>query len=815
MFGGVGSGSLTAAAAAWKELATELGAAANSFSSVTAGLADAAWQGPASAAMVAAAAPYAGWLSATGTQAEQASIQARAAAALFEAARAATVHPALVVGNRTQLVSLAVSNLLGLNTPAIAAVEAEYEQMWAQDVAAMSDYYAASSAVVSTLPPFVQPLRNLADLPTQAAGAAAQAANAAAAGVGAALTQPAVVASPASAAGFSLLPFSTPAITLPITLGLPQITIPQISIPGFKLPEITTPAINIPAFTTPHILIGSPTGVMVGNFSLPALTIPVTISGTTISSLNTPGFSTPTGITIEPFTLPAISMPPLETPKISIPPIIYIPPNGYNANFNNPSSWTPDQYIGVTIHNNIQVANLSLPDPINLKIILTAGNATLPQITIGNTQTHVGFSSPTISTGGQFTLPSITAPPWTWSGGDLSISQTGLTITVPPIDVTGFLVPPLDVSPITIGGVQVPSITVGGIDIGSFSTPGPITIGGSSAGPIELSGFPLIPSFTVTAPPLGLGNTGTGGLSLGPITTPALTATVGLPQITVPQVSVPGFTMPTIMTPAIHSGPVSVGEIATQLINFGPNQLPEISIPSIGVTATTPTVDIPALETPPVTVGGFSTPPVSVGAFSLPQLTVSSFSIHSDMWVANNISMNVGPFGLITITMPNPIVMSFDINAPADATAPLIQIPTNIYTGGPITIDAFTIPAISVSSFTLPQIVTPPMSIPSTTAHFDLPPITINNLNVGQFGLPPISVPAVLIGPGGIDLPPLSIGGVQVGSFATPGPIIIPPVQLTQTIIPSFTLLPQITLPSTGSALPGAFDFTRLALLNG
>ncbi|WP_152375949.1 PPE domain-containing protein, partial [Mycobacterium tuberculosis] len=54
---------------------------------------------------------------------------------VFEAALAATVDPALVAANRARLVALAVSNLLGQNTPAIAAAEAEYELMWAADVA--------------------------------------------------------------------------------------------------------------------------------------------------------------------------------------------------------------------------------------------------------------------------------------------------------------------------------------------------------------------------------------------------------------------------------------------------------------------------------------------------------------------------------------------------------------------------------------------------------------------------------------------------------------------------------------------------------
>lgn len=131
-----GSGPTLAAAAAWDGLAAELGQAANSFSSATAALADTAWQGPAATAMAAAAAPYASWLSTAATRALSAAAQAKAAAAVYEAARAATVDPLLVAANRHQLVSLVLSNLFGQNAPAIAATEAAYEQLWAADVAA-------------------------------------------------------------------------------------------------------------------------------------------------------------------------------------------------------------------------------------------------------------------------------------------------------------------------------------------------------------------------------------------------------------------------------------------------------------------------------------------------------------------------------------------------------------------------------------------------------------------------------------------------------------------------------------------------------
>jgi PPE-repeat protein len=50
MFSGEGSAPILEAAAAWDGLASELGSAADSFGSVTAGLVGQAWQGRASAA---------------------------------------------------------------------------------------------------------------------------------------------------------------------------------------------------------------------------------------------------------------------------------------------------------------------------------------------------------------------------------------------------------------------------------------------------------------------------------------------------------------------------------------------------------------------------------------------------------------------------------------------------------------------------------------------------------------------------------------------------------------------------------------------
>lgn len=152
MYAGPGSGSMLAAASAWDGLAAQLHSAAASYESVISNLAS-GWQGPSSAAMAAAAAPYAAWMNATAGQAEQAASQARAAAAAYESAFIATVPPVAIAENRSQLASLVATNVLGQNTSAIAATEAEYGQMWAQDAGAMYGY-AGSSAIAAQMTPF-------------------------------------------------------------------------------------------------------------------------------------------------------------------------------------------------------------------------------------------------------------------------------------------------------------------------------------------------------------------------------------------------------------------------------------------------------------------------------------------------------------------------------------------------------------------------------------------------------------------------------------------------------------------------------------
>jgi PPE-repeat protein len=189
MYAGAGPGPMLVAAAAWDGLADDLTSTASSYQTVVEGLAS-SWQGPSSTSMAAAVAPYVSWMTATAAQAEETATQARAAVTAYEAAFAATVPPPVIVANRTLLMTLIATNILGQNTAAIAATEAHYMQMWAQDAAAMNGY-AGSSAAATQLTPFTEPPQttNAAAEPLQAAAVTQATSTSGASNIGSELAQ--------------------------------------------------------------------------------------------------------------------------------------------------------------------------------------------------------------------------------------------------------------------------------------------------------------------------------------------------------------------------------------------------------------------------------------------------------------------------------------------------------------------------------------------------------------------------------------------------------------------------------------------------
>ncbi|OBY33379.1 PPE family protein [Mycolicibacter kumamotonensis] len=156
MYAGPGAESLLAAATAWEGLAAELHSAMTSYRSVLTTLTAESWVGGSATAMIAAATPFVDWMSTAAAQATQAAAQAGAAANAFEVALAAVVPPPVIAANRSIRAALLATNTFGQNTAAIAAADAQYAQMWAQDAGAMFAYQAAAGAA-ARLTPFAAP----------------------------------------------------------------------------------------------------------------------------------------------------------------------------------------------------------------------------------------------------------------------------------------------------------------------------------------------------------------------------------------------------------------------------------------------------------------------------------------------------------------------------------------------------------------------------------------------------------------------------------------------------------------------------------
>jgi PPE-repeat protein len=173
MYSGPGVGPMLSSAASWEALAAELESAASGYSSEIAGLAG-RWLGPSSMRMAAAGARHAAWLQASAGHAGETAARAYTAAAAYETAYAMTVPPPVIAANRVQLMTLISTNFLGQNTPAIAATEAQYAEMWVQDATAMYGY-AADAETASTLTSFDEPSQTTnPDGPLEQARALAQ-----------------------------------------------------------------------------------------------------------------------------------------------------------------------------------------------------------------------------------------------------------------------------------------------------------------------------------------------------------------------------------------------------------------------------------------------------------------------------------------------------------------------------------------------------------------------------------------------------------------------------------------------------------------
>ena len=171
IYAGPGSGSMMAAAAAWNGIAAELTSAATGYDQIVTQLAGEEWLGPASASMASAAQPYVQWMTTTAGQAEEAATQAQNAAAAYETVLGSVVPPPLIALNRTELAQAMATNVLGQNNGIISQLEAQYQEFWAQNSAAMYNYAGQSAAAAK-----VTPYQNAPTVANPAAAAVTQSA---------------------------------------------------------------------------------------------------------------------------------------------------------------------------------------------------------------------------------------------------------------------------------------------------------------------------------------------------------------------------------------------------------------------------------------------------------------------------------------------------------------------------------------------------------------------------------------------------------------------------------------------------------------
>jgi len=149
IYAGPGSGSLIAAASAWNGIAAELSSAALSYGNIVTTLSGEEWLGPASAAMAVAVQPYVEWMTTSAAQAEDAATQAQSAAAAYETVLAAVTPPPAIMLNRTELAQAMATNVLGQNNGVISQLEAQYQEFWANNTAALYNYANQSAAAAN------------------------------------------------------------------------------------------------------------------------------------------------------------------------------------------------------------------------------------------------------------------------------------------------------------------------------------------------------------------------------------------------------------------------------------------------------------------------------------------------------------------------------------------------------------------------------------------------------------------------------------------------------------------------------------------
>ncbi|CNZ51023.1 PPE family protein [Mycobacterium tuberculosis] len=115
------------------------------------------WKGSSSDLMADAVERYLQWLSKHSSQLKHAAWVINGLANAYNDTRRKVVPPEEIAANREERRRLIASNVAGVNTPAIAGLDAQYDQYRARNVAVMNAYVSWTRSALSDLPRWREP----------------------------------------------------------------------------------------------------------------------------------------------------------------------------------------------------------------------------------------------------------------------------------------------------------------------------------------------------------------------------------------------------------------------------------------------------------------------------------------------------------------------------------------------------------------------------------------------------------------------------------------------------------------------------------
>lgn len=115
------------------------------------------WKGSSSDLLADAVERYLQWLSKHSRQILETAYVIDFLAYVYEETRHKVVPPATIANNREEVHRLIASNVAGVNTPAIAGLDAQYQQYRAQNIAVMNDYQSTARFILAYLPRWQEP----------------------------------------------------------------------------------------------------------------------------------------------------------------------------------------------------------------------------------------------------------------------------------------------------------------------------------------------------------------------------------------------------------------------------------------------------------------------------------------------------------------------------------------------------------------------------------------------------------------------------------------------------------------------------------